>query len=479
LSLVLAIGLGLGNLVAYNECEAEHKAPNLKEELDTPSNNPVGQDAPKVSDSSISSSSPIPSVPSPIPAIPKHQFQKDSLVYESSATKQDANAGQKTSTHSVEDEIIVKPVRKIEDPNKPILDPKYADQAETLAKVVKGLDDLARKIDLFENATRKLGGVIMLNYEEEETDHSKSTFPDSTATNNYDALKQEHHNIDSSDKNSYGKGSADKPGVREDPYERIFTNMKKVIEEDDFDIDEWIGEDSRFLITEDEKDQLKRLWEEHVNKLDEKMRVLKEEFSRELKASIEHFEDEDVETNLDLDDIILTEDLELQKLQEQEVLKVREGIAKAHESGRPKRKLERQDPVNAFDDMEMNDDIIVQTKSNKPRENSSFHQDNIDEKSADKKRNNKEDSKAQKRRQKLAKKMEKKQKRKGNFNENSEFQNDSHKNEAKKRVVQENWQSSRAKARKFSREKKLVDSNWQINRDRIREKQRSSGTKVR
>jgi hypothetical protein len=46
--------------------------------------------------------------------------------------------------------------------DKPMIDPQYAAHAEELARVLKMLDELSRKIDRFENTTRQLGGIVML-----------------------------------------------------------------------------------------------------------------------------------------------------------------------------------------------------------------------------------------------------------------------------------------------------------------------------
>jgi len=131
---VLAVGLGVGNLAAYNECEAEHKAStsgNFDEKLN--------QDTPTYDGKHDKISRPGATDQIQIP--PSTSKQSDTVNVE-----------------RIPDYYDGEPAKV----NKPMIDPKYALHAEELARVLKMLDELSRKIDRFENTTRQLGGIVML-----------------------------------------------------------------------------------------------------------------------------------------------------------------------------------------------------------------------------------------------------------------------------------------------------------------------------
>ncbi|CAL8137906.1 unnamed protein product [Orchesella dallaii] len=168
IAVVLAIGLGLGNLVAHQECEAEYKA----------SQQTQSKPADKVSD------------PTATPTPPPLELQErtTSHNYESSSSLPNRETFASDEAGINEDNYAATFRRSEIAPEKsqkpqpsqvqkngegsyvePTIDPKYKVHAETLSRVVNTLDQLSRKIDQFENTTRKLQGVLVIPDEPQTT----------------------------------------------------------------------------------------------------------------------------------------------------------------------------------------------------------------------------------------------------------------------------------------------------------------------
>lgn len=177
IAVVLAIGLGLGNLVAHQECEAEFKANQQSQTSKLSDKRPIDVPSPTTPSPIIPDRSTDSSVVSS--TLPKKQI----LPVETEATP-DANptpdaaeeqkdAADVTSQDKSDETVDVvenEPRRRKQD--EPVIDPKYKLYADTVSSVVQTLDQLSRKIDQFENTTRKLQGVLMIPEEgttQEET----------------------------------------------------------------------------------------------------------------------------------------------------------------------------------------------------------------------------------------------------------------------------------------------------------------------
>lgn len=72
------------------------------------------------------------------------------------------------------DEIVKRYAQPVGDKKRdePIIDAKYRAHAETVSSVVHTIDKLSRQIDMFENNTRKIQGVLMIP---DESDEERST----------------------------------------------------------------------------------------------------------------------------------------------------------------------------------------------------------------------------------------------------------------------------------------------------------------
>lgn len=153
---MLALGLGLGNLVAYNECEADHKAAEAACPMS------------KVPSHSVSN---IPPQTPPASSAKKVIQPTKSTVYPTT----DPSASLEVTPTSSAPVIPTSDAPELSKDFKPMVDPKYAHHIEQLSRVLKMLDELSRKIDKFENTTRQLGGLVMMKYEIENKPQAKNT----------------------------------------------------------------------------------------------------------------------------------------------------------------------------------------------------------------------------------------------------------------------------------------------------------------
>lgn len=169
----MAIGLGLGNLVAHQECEAEYKASQQQQ-------TPLKHTTDKVSVHSV------PTTTTPAPIIPDRSTDSsmmgsqlptkrptsyaDSSISEEAINEQFAPSSVNTNEKRlVHQESIDQSEQRRRRRDEPVIDPKYKVHAETVSNVVHTLDRLSRKIDQNENTTRKLQGVLMIPDEEEKS----------------------------------------------------------------------------------------------------------------------------------------------------------------------------------------------------------------------------------------------------------------------------------------------------------------------
>lgn len=152
---MLAVGLGLGNLVAYNECETEYKSQQKSAVVDPPL---AQNDDVKV---------------------------KDEVKVE---VKDEVK------------EVIPEEVKHV----KPDIETdreQYTAQMQTLSKIVQTLDSLQRKIDNFENHTRRMGGVVVMkdNNDHQEDDDQAFAPPPPTRLplrKNFDDEEEGGHLVD-------------------------------------------------------------------------------------------------------------------------------------------------------------------------------------------------------------------------------------------------------------------------------------------
>lgn len=134
IAVVLAIGLGLGNLVAYNECETEYKQQQVKSSEDSV---PSPEQAKDTLKNPEEPSPPLTQWKKELPDLPQ-----DPLPTEPIHTKPDIETDRE----------------------------QYEMQMEALTNIVKTLDHIQRKIDNFQNNTRRLGGVVMMSNEKPENE---------------------------------------------------------------------------------------------------------------------------------------------------------------------------------------------------------------------------------------------------------------------------------------------------------------------
>lgn len=192
IAVVLAVGLGLGNLVAHQECEAEFKA-SQQSQVKLNEKSPVHA---------------VPTTTTPAPIIPDRSTDSSMMssslpkqhkpnVYMESHVPNEEFVDRKSDIHRMDTENQenkrqgpgnTERRRKLDEP---VIDPKYKIHAETVSSVVHTLDRLSREIDQFENTTRKLQGVLMIPDEEKTPDTSSETVSS--------LFDQEVHTVDEGD----------------------------------------------------------------------------------------------------------------------------------------------------------------------------------------------------------------------------------------------------------------------------------------
>lgn len=166
----MAIGLGLGNLVAHQECEAEFRASQQQQSQKLTDKVPVHTvpttttPAPIIPDRSTDSSMMGSQLPN------KRPFSYDeSSVSEETINDQFASSSVNNNEKRQMRQETTDQGERRRKRDEPVIDPKYKVHAETVSNVVHTLDRLSRKIDQNENTTRKLQGVLMIPEEEEKS----------------------------------------------------------------------------------------------------------------------------------------------------------------------------------------------------------------------------------------------------------------------------------------------------------------------
>lgn len=271
IAVVLAIGLGLGNLVAHQECEAEFKASQKASSVNTINTKPVER-------SPVPQTIPTTTTPSPI--IPDRSTDS-SMMSSKLPPKQtlpSLNSGEMDNDEeehfkNYEGESLLRdpkeeaPERKNIKRDEPIIDPKYKIHAETVSSVVHTLDQLSRKIDQFENTTRKLQGVLMIPDEEKKQEE--------TTEDTLSSLYDEVVHRDDGQPEDFNKKDDDEPPL----------------ETDVDDLIDAIEQTPDYLEMKKEEERLKELNKDRPrSKLFDLDKILPVEINREWKKMMKSFE---------------------------------------------------------------------------------------------------------------------------------------------------------------------------------------------
>jgi len=221
LSVVLAMGLGLGNLVAYNECEAEHKASEV----------PIS----------------IPKSPAPItntPQLPQAPIPAENVIEAISSTPFSTVPSPNQVIPTADVHIPLKEVPEPVKSSRPMVDPKYAQHAEELSKVLKMLDELSRKIDKFENTTRQLGGIVMMKDELEKKE------PPTKKTKFLKLLSELMQTKMNKMENKAGAGGQGKTwrDKKEEVLDEIAGMVLEAMEDEDLDLENIVEDDEEILL---------------------------------------------------------------------------------------------------------------------------------------------------------------------------------------------------------------------------------------
>ncbi len=168
-SVVLATGLGLGNLAAYNECEQEHKV--ALKALECPCTTPQApppapqrhspRGTPFTATHSLFQTQTLDSPPiQPLPTPIKFNVPKSNSVPGPGPEKVLVSQFPPSSKLELEDPSTSMPKPVEQNQNR-----KYELHTQELTRVIKLLDELSRKLDKFENTTRHLDGVVVMKGE--------------------------------------------------------------------------------------------------------------------------------------------------------------------------------------------------------------------------------------------------------------------------------------------------------------------------